>query len=199
LLRQGATLADWTDVTAALGQTSASLPWENRPAIFDINNDGHVDIGATGDENTRPNLLNSVAALTSSGARLGNFGELVDLNGDGYLDSRQPWRAAGKANLSTKLNRYGGNVPNVGDPPSPAFFGQSTPVPIPAGLPANVADELSAMTVAPHSTATGNRYAGPAYEHIDLNGDGLLDLVIQYGGKLFDVDLPLRPLLAALA
>ena len=87
LLRQGATLDEWKDVTGELGQTPAAMPTENRPIFFDINADGHVDIVATGDENKNTSRLNRVDSLEASPVRFVVWrGVVSDLNGDGLID-----------------------------------------------------------------------------------------------------------------
>jgi len=184
LLRQGATFNEWEDVTAALVQSRAAMPSENRPLAFDFDNDGWVDLAATGDENTKVNRRNVGAALELEAGRIGlTSGQLLDINLDGYMDYRGYIRSFGVLSQRDKLNCYGGNVPTTGDPASEVFHSVAVDVPLPAGLPAAIVSELTALTLPPHSTATSNRYCSPQYEHTDLNGDGLLDLVIQYGGS----------------
>lgn len=180
LLLQGADLNSWSDATVALGQTKAGMPSENRPFVFDMDNDGDTDLIATGDENQKKNRRNDVSALITTNGRVNNTApdaEVADFNGDGFLDVRAIGRSWGKTSQKTTINGYGLT------PPTDVFTATSIPVTIPPGVPQHIVDELTALTLPPHSTNTSNRYSGPKYEHIDLNNDGLLDLVIQYGGS----------------
>lgn len=178
LLRQGDNLS-FVDVTESLGLKKSQMPWQIRPIPMDVNGDGKVDVV--------PCIEGSLPIIVNRGDRLelgsqvsevrSRFGQMVDLNKDGRPDWLQFVREYGKTARVEYLNTGSG------------FKRSSSVLPIPTDIPDDLVARLKKLEaedprVTPTYNPQGpNRYAGPLFQDVDLNGDGRIDRVLSYGGS----------------
>lgn len=183
VFRQGTSLSDWSDVTAVLGRTHASMPYESRPVFADMDSDGWLDILATGDENATKNLRNSntgTALIATKGDLHPVGGASPVLNAKGYPDFVASGVSGGKRYDYLFKSNY---------PTSDIFTYSKTQVPVPGDLPQAIRDQLTALE---SDKATANRFSGPTMWRLDLDRDGREDAVVSYVGSYSTPTSPYR-------
>jgi hypothetical protein len=167
----------FTDVTAtiAVGIPANKTPHTYRPVLIDVDGDGAIDLLGSA-EGRLPVLLNRVAdtgklqrVTLEPQAVSEKFGYVTDFLHDGWNDWTQHDRAFGV----TKTSDYTNNHLN-------SFTRNQYETPRPPGLPPDIIAKLDA---ARNNMNNVNKYSGPLFWSHDLNGDGNLDTVIQYGGS----------------
>lgn len=172
----------FTNVTEKLGITSRALPGaDDRPWIWDINGDGYLDICGLSDESSPPVVLNQrgskfVALPGASLKPLAHPREILDLNGDGWLDVDGGYRGQWFFDPDKKNFRH---------LKRPRFEHLSL-------APEDIRQPLTALkasknnrflrSVAMTHMLNGYDTLGYSPQPIDLNSDGIGDLVIQTSG-----------------
>ncbi len=171
----------YVNATPELGLDSRDLPGaDDRPWIWDFDGDGWLDIAGFSDESRPPSVWNHGGKqFVSSGKQFFNLAhprEIVDLNGDGYLDLD-----------GGRLGQW------LYDPESKTFAHDKTPrFPVPAEVPSELLGQFENQRKLPqnrfmhveyltHDTV-GYDTLGYAPRPIDLNGDGRPDLVVRGSG-----------------
>ncbi len=174
----------FANVTTELGLDNRQLPGaDDRPWIWDFDGDGWLDIAGFSDESPAVSAWNvGGKKFVSSGkpffTPLSHPREIVDLNGDGYLDVD------------------GGSTGQFYYVPETRAFRRDTKprFAIPDGMPPSLVEELQAIKKATRffslefwtHAVIGYDTLGYDPRPIDLDGDGLHDVVVQgsagYGG-----------------
>ena len=172
----------FVDVTAELGVSSRDLPGaDDRPWIWDFDGDGFLDVAGMSDE-SKPNSLRNLGGKKLaivpdfSFSPMSHPREVLDLNGDGYLDvdggSRGQWfyTPETKTFQRTKTPRF------------------QTPAGVPDELVASMAEikkqknnRFFRASYLTHSIV-GYDTLGYSPNPIDLNGDGRGDVVVRGSG-----------------
>lgn len=172
----------FSNVTAELGLDSRDLPGaDDRPWIWDIDGDGYLDIAGMSDERTTPIMLNQqgrgFAAIDGfTFTPLAHPREIVDINGDGFLDVDGGFRGQWFYQPETKTFLRD---------KSPRFNHTKQ---IPVGIRDSLAKLKSKknnrflQSVTMSHMIVGYDTLGYSPKAIDLNADGLGDLVIQTSG-----------------
>lgn len=164
----------YVDITPATpqGKRWTAGPRETRPYLFDVDNDGDMDLLHSGDESRDAGSLinNGDGTWSHSKAhRVGDgHGTVSDFNGDGYLDVWLPNKGYGKLSGRFLVNNAGRGFKAT----------ERARVPRPDDLPQAVLDRLEEMAAA--TDVRGNRYGGPTYWAGDLDGDGDVDRIVTY-------------------
>lgn len=172
----------FSNVTKELGVESRDLPGaDDRPWIWDIDGDGYLDIAGMSDESTAPVMLNQqgrgFAAMDRATFKpLAHPREIVDINGDGFLDVDGGYRGQWFYQPKTKTFRRD-KTPRLDHSKQ-----------IPAGIRDSLVHLKSKKnnrflrSVAMTHTIVGYDTLGYSPTPIDLNADGIDDMVIQTSG-----------------
>jgi len=170
----------FVDATKDLGVEHRDLPGaDDRPWIWDFDGDGWLDIAGFSDESPPPSAWN-VGGKQFTSTKKSIFGslahprEVIDLNGDGYLDVD----GGGKGQWL-----YDPKKRTFSHDPKPRFAR-------PEGFPAEILPALEehkktnrffALEILTHANL-GYDTLGYDARPIDLNGDGQTDAVVQGSG-----------------
>ena len=172
----------FSNATSKLGLDSRDLPGaDDRPWIWDVDGDGFLDIAGMSDESTAPVVLNkggkSFEVLKGVTLKpLAHPREILDLNGDGHLDVDGGYRGVWFFQPQTTEFRH------VKEPRFQHF----------EAAPQTLRDMLAKLkekknnrflrSAAMTHMLNGYDTLGYGPEPIDLNADGIGDLVIQTSG-----------------
>lgn len=170
----------FANVTADLGLDNRELPGaDDRPWIWDFDGDGWLDIAGFSDESPAVSAWNvGGKKLVSTGnplfSPLSHPREILDLNGDGYLDLDGGAKGQWFYEPKSRTFRHDAN---------PRFEP-------PAGVPSGLADALAVHKKAnrffslDYWTHALHGYDTLGYDPrpIDLNGDGRSDVVVHGSG-----------------